>query len=157
LPVPVVIWIVLIIIATVFQEFHPYGRSVAAIGGNEEAARFSGINVGGVILVTYVVNGILASLAGILYTARLNSGQPMLGHAFELAAIAAVCVGGASLMGGRGKVVGSVLGAILVTMLYNSMSLLGLSTFLQEIAVGVLLIAAVSVSVARTSRKMSLA
>jgi ribose transport system permease protein len=81
----------------------------------------------------------------------------MLGRTYELLAIAAVCSGGTSLMGGRGTILGSVIGTILVSMLYNAMSLLGLSTFLQEIAVGVILIAAVSITVSRTSRKMSLA
>jgi ribose/xylose/arabinose/galactoside ABC-type transport system permease subunit len=156
-PVPVLIWITLIVVATVFQEFHLYGRSLTAVGGNEEAARFSGINVTKIIFVTYIINGVLASVTGILYTARLNSGQPMLGDTFELMTIAAVCTGGASLLGGRGKVVGSAFGAILVTILYNAMSLVGLSTFLQQIAVGIILILAVAITVARTSRKLSLA
>ncbi|MFB3926195.1 MAG: ABC transporter permease [Syntrophales bacterium] len=156
-PFPGIIWIVLVIAAAIFQRYHPYGRYVYAVGGNLEAAKYSGINVTKIILITYVLNGLLASLSGILYTARLDSGQPMLGHTYELLAIAAVCSGGTSLMGGRGTVVGSAIGAILVAMLYNAMSLLGLSTFLQEIAVGIILIAAVSITVSRASRKMSLA
>jgi ribose/xylose/arabinose/galactoside ABC-type transport system permease subunit len=156
-PVPGIIWIVLVIAAAIFQRYHSYGRYVYAVGGNTEAAKYSGINVTKIILITYILNGLLASLSGILYTARLDSGQPMLGHTYELLAIAAVCSGGTSLMGGRGTVFGSAVGAVLVAMLYNAMSLLGLSTFLQEIAVGIILIAAVSITVSRTSRKMSLA
>jgi len=157
IPVPVLIWLALLVAATLFQEFHRYGRSLVAVGGNEEAARFSGINVTAIIFITYVFNGVLASLTGVLYTARLNSGLPMLGETFELITIAAVCTGGASLLGGKGKVMGGALGAILVTILYNAMSLIGLSTFLQQIAVGVILIAAVAITVSRTSRKLSLA
>lgn len=156
-PVPAIIWIVLVIAAAIFQRYHSYGRYVYAVGGNTEAAKYSGINVMKIILITYILNGLLASLSGILYTARLDSGQPMLGHTYEMLTIAAVCSGGTSLMGGRGTVAGSAVGAILVAMLYNAMSLLGLSTFLQEIAVGIILIAAVSITVSRTSRKLSLA
>ncbi len=156
-PFSALLWLIFFAIAFIFQKYHTYGRYTYAIGGNYESAKYTGVKVDKLIIITYIISGFVASVSGILHTARLDSGQPMLGSFYELMAIAAVCAGGTSLMGGKGGVLGSLYGAILVSVLYNAMSLLGLSTFLQEIAVGILLIMAVTLSLTRTSRKARLA
>ena len=99
-----------------------------------------------------MIAGLLSGIAGVLYCARLDSGQPMLGVAFELHVIAAVCLGGASLLGGSGTILGSVLGAILISVIINVMSILGLSTFTREIAVGVMLIVILSLNIFKSKK-----
>jgi ribose/xylose/arabinose/galactoside ABC-type transport system permease subunit len=148
-PIPLFIFIIISIIAIIFLKYHTFGNYIYAIGGNYEASKYSGIRVDRYILISYIIGGCLASLSGIIYTARLASGQPMLGENFEMMSIAAVCVGGTSLLGGIGSIYGTLMGAILISALYNSMSIIGLSTFLQEVAVGIVLVIAVIFSIKR--------
>ena len=120
-----------------------FGRHVYAIGGNEEAARLSGIDVTRVKLKVYALCGMLAGLSGMLLAARLASGDPKSGMMFELNAIAAVVLGGTSLMGGRGTVIGSLFGALVIGVLDNGLILLDVSTFYQMVAKGFVILAAV--------------
>ncbi len=142
LPVP--IWIMLVFLAgTYFLLRHTsLGRSIYAIGGNEEAARLSGIPVRRVKLFTYAFCGFSASLAAIILTSRVNSGQPSAGVAFELDAIAAVVVGGTSLFGGRGGVFGTLVGALIIGVINNGMNLLDVPSFYQQIVKGGVILAA---------------
>ena len=136
LPIP--IWIMLVFLGgSYFLLRHTsLGRSIYAIGGNEEAARLSGIPVRRVKLFTYAFCGFAASLAAIILTSRVNSGQPSAGVAFELDAIAAVVVGGTSLFGGRGGVFGTLIGALIIGVINNGMNLLDVPSFYQQIVKG---------------------
>ena len=119
------------------------GRYIYAIGGNEKASLLSGIRVGRVVIFVYTVAGILSAIAGILVTARLDSAQPNAGMGYELDAIAAVVIGGASLSGGRGSIVGTVIGALIIGVLNNRLVLLDVSPFWQQVIKGLVILLAV--------------
>jgi len=121
-----------------------FGRIVYAIGGNEETARLSGINVGLNKVVFYMIVGGLATFTGLLQAARLGSAQPSIGDQFELRVIAAVIIGGTSLFGGAGSIPGTLLGALFMTVLTNGMSLMRVSPYWQQLVIGVIIIAAVA-------------
>jgi ribose/xylose/arabinose/galactoside ABC-type transport system permease subunit len=122
-----------------------YGRTVYAIGGNEETARLSGIKVDGIKLSVYMLVGALATLTGLLQAARLGSGQPSMGNGFELEVIAAVIIGGTSLFGGAGTILGTFLGALFMVVLKNGMSLVHVSAYWQQLVTGAIIIVAVGI------------
>jgi D-xylose transport system permease protein len=143
LPVPVAIFVV-IAGAAIFVLGHTrFGRRLYALGGNEEAARLSGINVYQTKMIVYVTVSLLAALSGILLASRLNGASPNLGTMFELDAIAAVVIGGTSLAGGSGTIGGTIIGALIIGVLNNGMSLLGVSSFYQLIIKGLIISLAV--------------
>ena len=119
------------------------GRYIYAIGGNENAARLSGININQVKIFVYSVAGMLAAVGGILVTSRLDSAQPNAGISYELDAIAAVVIGGTSLSGGKGTIMGTVLGAIIIGVLNNGLVLLDVSPFWQQVVKGMVILVAV--------------
>lgn len=121
------------------------GRYIYAIGSNAEATRLSGIDTNRYTLVPYVLSGLLAGLAGVLLVGRLNSAQPTAASGYELNAIAACVIGGASLVGGVGTVLGAVVGAFIMTILSNGLTLLGVSAFYQQMAIGAIVVVAVYV------------
>ena len=121
------------------------GRYVYAIGGNQRAAYLSGIPVVVYLAAVYVICSLLTAIAGILLTARVSSGEPNLGLEFPLQSITAAVVGGVSLRGGKGKLLNAVLGAIFITILTNGMNLNRIESYMQQIAIGVILILAVVV------------
>jgi ribose transport system permease protein len=121
-----------------------FGRRVYAVGGNEEATRLSGVRVGLVKLKVYALMGLLAGLGGLILAARLGSGDPKAGQLYELNAIAAVVVGGTSLMGGRGGMWGTVLGALIIGVLDNGLVLMDVSAFYQMVVKGLVILAAVA-------------
>lgn len=144
LPIPVIWMICVIAGASVLLNRTRFGRYVFAIGGNEEAARLAGINVGRVKTMVYVISGACAAIAGFLYMSLFSSGSPQTGTGDELLeSIAAVVVGGTSLMGGRGSVVGTFFGALLIGVLYNAMNLLGVDSYLQKVLLGAVILLAV--------------
>ena len=144
LPVPVVWMAVIIVVASTLLTRTRFGRYVFAIGGNEEAARLAGINVARVKTMVYVISGSCAAIAGFLYMALFSSGSPQTGTGDELLeSIAAVVVGGTSLMGGRGSIVGTFFGALLIGVLYNAMNLLGVDSYLQKVVLGAVILLAV--------------
>ncbi|HWO96553.1 MAG TPA: ABC transporter permease [Bacillus sp. (in: firmicutes)] len=143
IPIPVIFLIIVGIIATFILSRTIFGRYVYSIGSNEEAAQLSGINVSFHKLMIYVVCGLLSGLAGVLLTARLVSAQPSAGMGYELDAIAAVVIGGASLIGGVGTVGGTIIGAFIMGVLRNGLNLLNVSPFWQQIAIGVVIVLAV--------------
>jgi len=143
IPVPIVIMLAVVVAASFVLGQTRFGRYVYAIGGNEEAARLSGIAVGRVKLGVYIISGALAGLASLLLAARLNSGIPQSGLGYELQSIAAVVVGGTSLMGGRGSIGGTFVGALLIGVLYNVMNLLNVQSYAQEVVLGAVILVAV--------------
>jgi ribose/xylose/arabinose/galactoside ABC-type transport system permease subunit len=143
IPVPVLITIVVMIIFLVILYKTRFGRYVYAVGGNQNAARISGIKVNRVLISVYAISGLLAGLAGIILTARVSAGLPQAGQSYELDAIAAVVIGGTSLMGGRGRLWGSLVGALLIGILNNGLDLLNVSSYWQQIVKGCIIVAAV--------------
>lgn len=142
-PAPVVIMVVVYALAHFTLRRTKFGRYTYAIGGNEEAALLSGVPVRLYKVGIYAACGALAGLASVLLTARLNSAQPIAGLSYELDAIAATVIGGTSLMGGRGSVVGTLIGALIMGVLRNGLNLLGVSSFIQQVVIGAVIIAAV--------------
>jgi len=152
LGVPLPVWIsgIIVLIATLVTRKTRLGRYVYAIGGNENAARLSGINVNKVKLIVYTLGGALAAIGGIIVTSRLDSAQPNAGISYELDAIAAVVIGGTSLSGGRGSIWGTVLGAIIIGVLNNGLVLLNVSPFWQQVVKGLVILLAVIIDKANS-------
>jgi ribose/xylose/arabinose/galactoside ABC-type transport system permease subunit len=152
IPVLTVILVVVALFAHFLMSYTDFGRAIYAIGGNDVAARLAGINLTRVRILMYMFCGSVAGLSGVLLTARTTSGNPINGTGLELQAITAVFLGGAATAGGKGTVFGTFLAVILVGVLNNGMNLLGFNTFVQRVALGLLLIAAVAVSQWRQAR-----
>ena len=140
---PLVIVILIYIIAFFILNRTAYGRHVYALGGNEEAAKMSGINTTCAKTMAYVVCGIMSAIAGILISARVSSAQPTAGQSYEMDAIAAVVIGGTSLRGGEGRVLYTVIGAIIIGMLNNFLNLMGVDSYYQIVVKGVVILIAV--------------
>jgi ribose transport system permease protein len=147
LGIPVPVWIMVVVFAAAWYLLNHtrFGRYVYALGGNESATRLSGINVDRVKIGVYAICGLLAALAGIIITSRLSSAQPTAGMGYELDAIAAVVLGGTSLMGGKGRIMGTLIGALIIGFLNNALNLLDVSSYYQMIAKAVVILLAVLV------------
>ncbi|QKJ28869.1 ribose ABC transporter permease [Mucilaginibacter mali] len=145
LGVPLPVWIsgLVVIAAVIITQKTALGRYIYAIGGNEQASRLSGININKVKLMVYGIAGLLAAVGGIMVTSRLDSAQPNAGMSYELDSIAAVVIGGTSLSGGRGTIMGTVLGAIIIGVLNNGLVLLNVSPFWQQVVKGAVILLAV--------------
>ena len=145
--VPVPVWIMAIVFASVWYLLNHtrFGRYVYAVGGSESATRLSGINVDRVKIGVYAICGLLAALAGLIVTSRLSSAQPTAGMGYELDAIAAVVLGGTSLAGGKGRIMGTLIGALIIGFLNNALNLLDVSSYFQMIAKAVVILLAVLV------------
>jgi ribose transport system permease protein len=148
IPAPVIITALVYLAAHLVLTRTTFGRYVYAIGGNEEATRLSGVHIALHKTMIYAVAGLMSALAAIVLTARLNSAQPIAGMMYELDAIAATVIGGTSLMGGQGTLVGTLIGALIMGVLRNGLNLLGVSSFLQQIVIGAVIIGAVLVDTA---------
>jgi len=136
--------IVLAIVFAIFLMLRPTGRNLYAIGGSAEVARLAGIPVSFLTVMVYVICGVLAGLAGIVLAARLDSVQPSSGFGYELDTIAAVVIGGASLSGGVGSIGGTAIGVLIIGVLRNGLNLLGVSPFIQQVVIGVVIALAVA-------------
>jgi ribose/xylose/arabinose/galactoside ABC-type transport system permease subunit len=145
IPVPAVLFVSLVIIAALILNYTPFGRYVYAIGSNSEAARLSGIKVDRVKTTVYALCGLTSAIAGIVYASQLAVAPAIAGEGYELDAIAAVVVGGADMFGGEGGMFGTFLGAAIIGSLSNILNLTGVNPFVQKLAKGVLIIAAVIV------------
>lgn len=145
IPVPVWIAAMVVLVAVFITQKTKLGRYIYAIGGNEQAAKLSGIHINKVKMMVYSIAGALAALGGIIVTARLDSAQPNAGISYELDAIAAVVIGGTSLSGGKGSVWGTVMGAVIIGVLNNGLVLLNVSPFWQQVVKGVVILLAVIV------------
>lgn len=152
-PIPILVMILVFLAAAVLLGKTGFGRHVYAIGGNEEAALLSGVDVGKVKTLVYGICGMLSGLAAVILTARLNSAQPIAGIMYELDAIAATVIGGTSLMGGEGTVFGTLVGALIMGVLRNGLNLLDVSSFVQQIVIGSVIILAVLVDMFLKNRK----
>lgn len=144
LPMPVWISGGLVAAFTIVMRDSILGRQIYAVGGNEFAARFSGLRIERIRLAVYTLAGALAGVAGLIVTARLDSAQPNAGLGYELDSIAAVVIGGASLSGGRGTILGTVLGCLIIGVLNNGLFLLNVSPFWQQVIKGVVILLAVA-------------
>lgn len=144
-PTPVVIAVIITVLMYVVLVYTPLGRAFYAVGGNETAARIAGIRVSFVIIMAFVLCSMLTSLAGVLLTARVASGEASLGTSYVMLSIAAAVLGGTSLFGGVGKLPMVVLGVLFLGLLSNGMNLMQVSSYVQELVMGVVLVAAVAV------------
>lgn len=143
IPVPVITMAIAFGVLYFVLKKTTFGRRVYAVGGNEEASRLSGIKVDRIKVYVYALTGTLAALASLILTSRLNSAQPTAGNMFELDAIAAVVLGGTSLTGGRGWIVGTLIGALIIGVLNNGLNLIGVSSFFQQVVKGAVILVAV--------------
>ncbi|CAH1671455.1 MAG: ABC transporter permease [Chelatococcus sp.] len=153
LPIPVLLAAVTLIIAELTLRYTRLGRHICAVGGNEEAARLSGIHVERVRVIAYAICGLTAAIGAIILTARVSSGQPTLGATLPLESIAAVVLGGVSLAGGRGSIVNVAFGVAFISILANGLNLLNISSYTQMMIIGLSLIAAVALDQANVRRK----
>lgn len=152
IPAPIIIMLVIYAMAHFVLTRTKLGRYTYAIGGNEEAAILSGVNVRLYKTLVYALCGALSGLAAIILTARLNSAQPIAGMMYELDAIAATVIGGTSLTGGEGTVIGTLIGALIIGVLRNGLNLLDISSFVQQIVIGAVIVIAVLLDMALKSR-----
>ncbi len=143
IPILILIFILVFAVCSIILSKTVLGRYIYAIGGNEQAARASGINIDRVKLSVYSISGLLAGLAGILLASRITTGQPNAGAGFELDAIAAVVIGGTSTAGGRGTMVGTLIGVLLIGVINNGLDLLNVTSYYQQIVMGIIIIGAV--------------
>jgi ribose transport system permease protein len=153
IPSPVFVTLAVYLLAHFVLSETRFGRYVYSMGGNEEATRLSGVNVRLHKTIVYGVSGLASAIAAVLLTARLNSAQPIAGIMYELDAIAATVIGGTSLMGGEGGLGGTMIGALIMGVLRNGLNLLGVSSFVQQIVIGVVIVVAVLVDTVLKSRK----
>lgn len=152
LPLPVVIFLAVFAIAWVVLYKTRFGRYIYAVGGNEKSAKVSGVNTRLVIFSAYVISGILAAIGGLILTARTTAGLPQAGTSYELDAIAAVVIGGTSLTGGQGDLVGTLFGALIIGVINNGLDLLGVSSYYQQVIKGAIIIGAVLLDSIRKQR-----
>jgi len=152
-PIPVIIFLVAAVIAHIVLRYTRYGRQVYAVGGNPEAARLSGLNVGRVICSVYVIMGFFAGLGAFVLSARLNSAEAVAGTGYELTVIASVVIGGTSLFGGIGSIFGTVVGSFLIGVLLNGLVMMNVSSYIQQIIIGVIVVLAVAFDTFAKSRR----
>ena len=143
-PVPVVLFLVCAVVCHIVLRHTRFGRHIYAVGGNPEAARLSGLPVDRIILSVYVIVGFFAGLAGFVLNARLNSAEAVAGIGYELTVIASVVIGGTSLFGGAGSIAGTVVGATLIGVLVNGLVLNNVSSYIQQVIIGLIIILAVA-------------
>lgn len=153
IPVPVVIFFLIFIFAWILLNKIPFGRYIYAIGGNEKSTRTSGINVFKIKVIVYTLCGILAAIAGLVLTARTGSAQTNAGTAYELDAIAAVVIGGTSMVGGVGTLMGTFFGILIIGVLNNGLDLLGVQSYYQQLIKGILIVVAVMLDPSRKQRR----
>jgi len=150
IPNTVVLLVVLYAAAHIFMAHTRLGRYIYAVGGNKEAARLSGVPVKSVIVFVYVISSLAAGLGGCIQTSQLNTGAPNIGVMYELYVIAAVVVGGTSLSGGSGRILGTLIGAFIISVIQNGMNLLGIESYTQQVVLGAVILGAVLLDKARS-------
>ncbi len=143
IPIPVLIMLSVYLAGFVLLRYFVFGRYVLAVGGDEEAARLCGIPVKGIKMFTYALCGMLAALAGVILAGRLGSAQPSVGASYELIAIAATVIGGTSLTGGKGTMIGTLIGTVILGVVSNALNLWGVASFYQTVIIGSIVLAAV--------------
>lgn len=146
IPFPIFLSIVIAVLVSLLLKYTRLGRGIYAIGGNEEAARLSGINIAFVRIATYTLCGLCCALGGIIYAARVGAAPPSAGIGYELNAIAAVIIGGTALSGGQGKVLGTVIGALMMAVIANGLNIIEVDPYWQSIVIGAIIVIAVMFS-----------
>ncbi|MHA7276407.1 ABC transporter permease [Arthrobacter sp. Hz1] len=145
IPMPIVVLVIAGLVAAFILNFTVMGRYMYAVGGNTEAARLSGVPVRKVLVTVFALSGLFAAVAGLLLSGRLDSAQPQAAAGYELDAIAAVVIGGASLAGGVGRITGTLVGALVLVVIRNGLNLLNVSSFWQQVVIGVVIAVAVGI------------
>ena len=153
IPFPTVILIVFAIIAFFITKYTVLGRNLYAVGGNIEAARLSGIDVDKIRMFTYVFGSFLAGITGIIIASRLSQGQAGVGGGYELSAIAAAVIGGTSLSGGEGTILGTIIGASIMSVIYNGLILLEISSYWHDVVMGLVIVTAVTIDIWRKRKR----
>lgn len=153
LPIPAIIIIITLIILWVLLHQTPLGRKIYATGDNEKATIISGINVDNVKIIVYIISGILSALSSTIIVSRLDSAQPTAGISYELDAIAAVVLGGTSLSGGKGIILGTIIGVLIIGVLNNGLNLLNVSSFYQSVIKGIVILLAVLIDARKINQK----
>jgi ribose transport system permease protein len=154
-PTPVIIMAVVLIITGIIMNKTRLGRHIYAVGGNVQAAEFSGIDVKKVKFLIHSYSGLMAGLAGVVLASRMYSGQPTAGEGAEMDAIAATVVGGTSMAGGSGKIGGTIIGALIIGFLNNGLNLMNVNSFWQYVVKGIVILGAVFVDFLRNRNKKS--
>lgn len=142
-PIPIILLVLVVVVGLIILKTTTFGRYVFAIGGNENAAKLSGVRTRRIKLMVYVLSSFCAAIVGLILSARISSGQPTAGQGYELDAIAATAIGGTSMSGGVGSLTGTVFGFVILGLVTNSMNLLNINSFYQQIVKGILIILAV--------------
>lgn len=153
MPISTLIVIAFFIIHYIVLNHTAFGRKVYAVGSNSEAARLSGINADRIVIIAYMISGFMATMAGLLFVMRLTVAQPAGGDGYEFEGIAACVIGGISMMGGEGTVVGAIIGASTLAVMRNGMNLLAINTFWQNVVTGVVIVAAVYMDIRRRAKE----
>lgn len=143
IPFPVILMAIVFVLLYVLLHKTAFGKSVYALGGNEKAAYISGVNLNKVKVMIYTISGMMAAISGLIVTSRLSSAQPTAGTTYEMDAIAAVVLGGTSLAGGKGRILGTLIGALIIGVLNNGLNIIGVSAFWQQVVKGVVILIAV--------------
>lgn len=143
IPFPVILMFLVFVILAILLHKTAFGKAVYALGGNEKAAYISGIKLNKVKIIIYTISGMMASLSGLIITSRLSSAQPTAGASYEMDAIAAVVLGGTSLSGGKGRIWGALIGALIIGVLNNGLNIIGVSAFWQQVVKGIVILIAV--------------
>lgn len=151
IPNTVILLVALYAAAHVFMTYTVMGRHIYAVGGNQQAARLSGVPVGRVIVFVYTMSAVCAGLGGCIQASQINAGTPHMGTMYELYVIAAVVLGGTSLAGGTGQILGTLIGAFIISVIQNGMNLLGMESYTQQVVLGAVILVAVLLDKARTS------
>ena len=152
IPIPVIIAFFFFLVSAFIMRYTAYGRYVLAIGGNEEAARLSGISTKRIKVIAYTLTGFLTGIGAVVLSSRIISGYPNLGLGMELQAIAAVVIGGGTLGGGYGTMTGTLFGVLMIGIIQNGLNILGVSSFVQMVVIGVIIIASVTYDVYRKKK-----
>ncbi len=155
MPNTVILLMLLYLAAHIFMSHTPMGRYIYAVGGNKEAARLSGVPVNYVLVFVYIISSLAAGLGGCIQASQLNTGTPNMGVMYELYVIAAVVVGGTSLSGGSGRILGTLIGAFIISVIQNGMNLLGIESYTQQVVLGSVIVAAVLLDKMRTGGGLS--
>lgn len=153
IPFPIFVSLLMVVATALFLKFTSLGRAVFAIGGNEEAARLSGINIPFVRVATYTLSGFCCAVGGLIFAARVGAAPPSAGIGYELNAIAAVIIGGTPLIGGRGNVMGTVVGALLMAVISNGLNIIEVDPYWQSIVIGAIIVIAVMMSNLRNASR----
>ena len=153
IPIPIILLVVVVASGLIILKTTTFGRYVFAIGGNKNAAKLSGVRTRRVELMVYVISSLCAAIVGLILSARISSGQPTAGEGYELDAIAATAIGGTSMSGGVGSLTGTIFGFVILGLVTNSMNLLNINSFYQQIVKGILIILAVFLDMTSKGKK----